>query len=106
MHQKNFFAALVFVIDSSCPSRFLEAQSELVRILAERDLVDASFLIILNRRRIPGNESCEIDSAAIDQLVMNINRFSNGLFSYFTFLNFFSLFLAREVGDWFNVPRH
>ncbi|VDN07483.1 unnamed protein product [Thelazia callipaeda] len=79
---KHYFMntqAIVFVIDSSCPSRFGEAQSELARIFAERQLVDACFLVILNRRQPTiANQHCVVSSAAIDQLVMNINRFSAG----------------------------
>ncbi|VDK82432.1 unnamed protein product [Litomosoides sigmodontis] len=80
MLSKNIFSkTLVFVIDSSCPSRFVEAQNELAKIFAERELVDACFLVILNRRQpITVNQHCTINSAAIDQLVMNINRFGAG----------------------------
>ncbi|VDK86350.1 unnamed protein product [Onchocerca ochengi] len=79
---KHYFMntqALVFVIDSSCPSRFGEAQNELAKIFAERELIDACFLVILNRRQPTiVNQHCIVSSAAIDQLVMNINRFSAG----------------------------
>ncbi|KAM3718827.1 E3 ubiquitin-protein ligase [Dirofilaria immitis] len=79
---KHYFMntqALVFVIDSSCPSRFGEAQNELAKIFAERELVDACFLVILNRRQpTTVSQHCVVSSAAIDQLVMNINRFSAG----------------------------
>lgn len=74
------FLALVFVIDSSCPSRFVEAQCELMKIFAEKELADTCFLVILNRKQqfYSSRYQCEIDSAAIDQLVMNINRFGAG----------------------------
>ncbi|EFO21741.1 hypothetical protein LOAG_06746 [Loa loa] len=79
---KHYFMntqALVFVIDSSCPSRFGEAQNELAKIFAERELADACFLVILNRRQpTTANQHCIVSSAAIDQLVMNINRFGAG----------------------------
>ncbi|VDN84751.1 unnamed protein product [Brugia pahangi] len=79
---KHYFMntqALVFVIDSSCPSRFGEAQNELAKIFAERELADACFLVILNRRQpTTVSQHCIVSSAAIDQLVMNINRFSAG----------------------------
>lgn len=78
------FLALVFVIDSSCPSRFAEAQNELAKIFAERELADACFLVILNRRQpTTVNQHCIVSSAAIDQLVMNINRFGAGQFHVF-----------------------
>ena len=42
--------AVVFVIDSSNPERLDEAQNELVKLIAEKELKDAFILILLNKQ--------------------------------------------------------
>uniref|UniRef100_A0A914W2Z1 RING-type E3 ubiquitin transferase n=1 Tax=Plectus sambesii TaxID=2011161 RepID=A0A914W2Z1_9BILA len=51
--------ALIFVIDSSDRERFPEVQSELVKILSENDLREASLLILANKQDQPGRMNCE-----------------------------------------------
>ena len=42
--------AVVFVIDSSNRERLDEAQSELVKLITEKELKDACILILLNKQ--------------------------------------------------------
>jgi len=42
--------AVVFVVDSTAQDRLPEAQTELVKLLAERQLSDAAFLILANKQ--------------------------------------------------------
>ena len=46
----NILQAVVFVIDSSNKERLDEAQNELVKLVAEKELKDAFILILLNKQ--------------------------------------------------------
>lgn len=44
------FQAVVFVVDSSEPERFPEALGELAKLISEKELKDASLLILANKQ--------------------------------------------------------
>ena len=44
------FQAVVFVVDSSDPQRFPEALGELGKLISEKELKDASLLILANKQ--------------------------------------------------------
>ncbi|CAG2054145.1 unnamed protein product [Timema podura] len=45
--------AVVFVVDSSNQERLLEAHSELTKLMSEKELKDASLLILANKQDVP-----------------------------------------------------
>ncbi|XP_065332757.1 E3 ubiquitin-protein ligase TRIM23-like [Cloeon dipterum] len=51
--------AVVFVVDCACRDRLPEAQSELARLLAEKELKDAALLILANKQDQEGSMSAE-----------------------------------------------
>lgn len=51
--------AVVFVIDSSNHDRLAEAHSELAKLMSEKELKDASLLILANKQDIPGCATIE-----------------------------------------------
>ncbi|XP_017761637.1 PREDICTED: E3 ubiquitin-protein ligase TRIM23-like isoform X2 [Eufriesea mexicana] len=58
-HYYHNTQAVIFVIDASDRSRFKEAQNELSKIVNERELKDALFLIYANKQDIVGCASVE-----------------------------------------------
>nr|CAD7460572.1 unnamed protein product [Timema tahoe] len=48
-----FPQAVVFVVDSSNQERLLEAHSELTKLMSEKELKDASLLILANKQDVP-----------------------------------------------------
>ncbi|RLU17019.1 hypothetical protein DMN91_011088 [Ooceraea biroi] len=58
-HYYHNTQAVIFVVDASDRSRFEEAQNELSKILYERELKDALFLIYANKQDIAGCASVE-----------------------------------------------
>ncbi|KAJ9579625.1 hypothetical protein L9F63_004704 [Diploptera punctata] len=51
--------AVVFVIDSSNHDRLAEAHSELAKLMSEKELKDASLLILANKQDVPGCATIE-----------------------------------------------
>ncbi|XP_063216763.1 E3 ubiquitin-protein ligase TRIM23-like [Bacillus rossius redtenbacheri] len=51
--------AVVFVIDSSDQERLPEAHSELAKLMSEKELKDATFLILANKQDVPGCATIE-----------------------------------------------
>ncbi|XP_059490440.1 E3 ubiquitin-protein ligase TRIM23-like [Neocloeon triangulifer] len=51
--------AVVFVVDCACRDRLPEAQSELAKLIAERELKDAALLVLANKQDIEGSISAE-----------------------------------------------
>nr|CAD7610502.1 unnamed protein product [Timema genevievae] len=49
----TFTKAVVFVVDSSNQERLLEAHSELTKLMSEKELKDASLLILANKQDVP-----------------------------------------------------
>ncbi|XP_012271063.1 E3 ubiquitin-protein ligase TRIM23-like [Orussus abietinus] len=58
-HYYHNTQAVIFVVDSSKSSRFEEAQKELSKIVSERELKDALFLIYANKQDVAGCASVE-----------------------------------------------
>ncbi|XP_024946905.1 E3 ubiquitin-protein ligase TRIM23 isoform X2 [Cephus cinctus] len=58
-HYYHNTQAVIFVVDSSDTLRFEEAQKELSKIVSERELKDALFLIYANKQDVPGCTSVE-----------------------------------------------
>ncbi|XP_016920650.1 E3 ubiquitin-protein ligase TRIM23 isoform X1 [Apis cerana] len=58
-HYYHNTQAVIFVIDASDRSRFKEAQNELSKIVNERELKDALFLIYANKQDVSGCASVE-----------------------------------------------
>ncbi|XP_015430555.1 PREDICTED: E3 ubiquitin-protein ligase TRIM23-like [Dufourea novaeangliae] len=58
-HYYHNTQAVIFVVDASNRSRFEEAQNELSKIINERKLKDALFLIYANKQDVPGCASVE-----------------------------------------------
>ncbi|KAJ1532083.1 hypothetical protein ONE63_000712 [Megalurothrips usitatus] len=60
--------AVVFVVDSSDPDRFPEALGELAKLISEKELKDASLLVLANKQDLPTSESIE---RVADELTLN-----------------------------------
>ncbi|KDR21099.1 E3 ubiquitin-protein ligase TRIM23-like [Zootermopsis nevadensis] len=58
-HYYSNTQAVVFVIDSSNHDRLAEAHSELAKLMSEKELEDASLLILANKQDIPGCATIE-----------------------------------------------
>lgn len=59
---RNYFErteAIIWVIDSTDPSRFIEGMSELGKVLKTEKLAGASLLVLANKQDIPGAIKCE-----------------------------------------------
>ena len=71
---RHYFAgsqALVYVVDSADKMRIEEARTELMRILADRDMANVTLLVLANKSDLPG----AVDVQELeDQLKLNTLR--------------------------------
>jgi len=55
-HYLSGSEALIFVIDSSDRARIDEAKNEMLRVINDREMADASLLVFANKQDLPNGE--------------------------------------------------
>ncbi|KAL9253633.1 ADP-ribosylation factor-related protein [Drosera capensis] len=66
--------AVIYVVDSNCPSRFEDSKSALEKVLRHQDLQGAPLLILANKQDLPGAVTAEelaryLDLKKLDEMV-------------------------------------
>ncbi|GAB2294044.1 hypothetical protein Dimus_028260 [Dionaea muscipula] len=73
--------AVIYVVDSNCPSRFEDSKSALEKVLRHQDLQGAPLLILANKQDLPGAVTAEelaryLDLKKLDERVYMLKAIS------------------------------